>query len=341
MSKLITSIVFSFLILSIHLASTAARADGFFERAKTLQGFNQVINENLDKAKEDVPVFNAQDYRSQFEEKRTAFVPILHIHPGQVRFSYNNVVDKLTSEGTLYAIFPPNGGDPYLDEKNDNGKSFYPESQALNVVLTDFGLVLLDGHHGTITAIFYGAKTLPVKIVADYTGKEVSLVWKELESKGWAHLQSLSGVKKEPPPSFALLEDDILRYFTALVAFKILVNDPSKPEISKPKSTPLWIKINNSIPFIEFILSDVLYKSGFNVTPEMIAKKPMDANIVEGARKILLAARAANPALQHIDLFQDTAESTEVITRVTAVQATEESMTATNVAEYLKSAAKN
>ncbi len=59
MPKLITSLALSFLFLAIHLASTAARADGFFERAKTLQGFNQVINANLEKAKENVPHLGA------------------------------------------------------------------------------------------------------------------------------------------------------------------------------------------------------------------------------------------------------------------------------------------
>jgi hypothetical protein len=338
-----TPIMSLFVCLLFTVVSSDTRAEDFFSRGNTYEKFVVVIKQNLREANSEVEPFNTGMYEAQFKSQAVAFVPIGHIHPGQLRFSYNNVVDKLTSEGKKFAIFPPEGvaGDPTLNPKNDGGKSFYPESEALHVVLTDFGLVLLDGHHGTLTAIFFGAKTVPVKIVEDLTGKAASTVWPDLESRGKAHLRSLSGELKFPPSSFGELENDILRYFTALVAYKYLVISPTDIEVTPSKSANLWIKINNSIPFIEFSLSDILYRSGFGVkvTKETIAKKPMDSNIVEEARSILLTARSAghHPFLQHIDLFKDQAEADEVISQVKAVKPTEKSKEATNVAEYLKS----
>lgn len=242
-------------------------------------------------------------------------------------------------KGKKFAKFPPPGvpGDPTLDPKNDGGNSFYPASEALNVILTDYGLVLLDGHHGTLTAIFYGTRTLPVRIVADYRGKAASTLWPELESVGRAHLTSLSGEKKIPPASFAELENDILRYFTALVAYKYFVTSPTEIVATPPSSAALWIKINNSIPFIEFTLADILYKEGFGakVTQETIAKKPIESGIVEEARNILLAARSSgHPTLQHIDLFKDSVDAEGVIAQVKAFKPHRRSQ-ATNVAEYL------
>jgi hypothetical protein len=327
------------LVLSLMMiASAEVQAQSFFDGAKTLKGFQGVIRKNLTQAAQGVAAFEAASYGAQFESQSVAFVPLIHIHPGQVRYSYNNVVDKLTKEGEKFAIFPPPGqsGDPILNPENDKGHSFYPESEALNVVLSDFGLILLDGHHGVITAIYFGASTLPVRIVADYRGKGSSQLWAELEAKAWAHLQTLSRGRQVPPSSFSDLEDDILRYFVALVAYKVIVDPSGAIEYSAPKSPPIWIKINNSVPFIEFILADILTQGGLQVNQDIISQKPMDPKIVERARALLLEAQKNTPLIQAIDLFADDIQAQSVIEQVKAVPNSPALAAAKNVSEFLE-----
>lgn len=163
------------------------------------------------------------------------FLQMHEIHPGQLRYSSINVQEKINKK----------------IERN------VKELKGIPVVKACFGYVLIDGHHDVISSLALGVEELSAEVVKDLSDLNEDDFWDEMERQGYAYLYDLEGNRKTPPRDFQLLEDDPNRYFAAITARKY-AGDLSK---STGAEYPLWIKIGRDIPFIEFKISDILWRN--------------------------------------------------------------------------------
>lgn len=229
------------------------------------------------------------------EESEVQYLHMSEIQPGQIRFSSKNVEEKI-EQAALKGDFFFNRQTQSIEGKYFDGKSLFPESDALPVVKGRSGYVLTDGHHHVLAADQLSLPWVPVKRIADLSNLSDEEFWIEMERKGWVYLYDLNGQKRLPPKRFNELIDDPNRYFAALTARKV------GPEGDFSHSTgaeyPLWIKVGKDIPFIEFKISDALNAHHFFYSYEM--GKEWDLCYLEKARSIL--ANAAIPGLRVVPL---------------------------------------
>lgn len=213
------------------------------------------------------------------------YTHIDELTPGQVRFSSKNVEEKVVQAlQNGDAFFNPLAA--HFVGKYDEGKSLFPESEALPVVKGKEGFVLADGHHHVLAALALGLPWVPTKEIADLSHLSKEAFWEEMEQKGWVYPYGLDGEKRLPPKDFSLLEEDQNRYFAAITARKC--GEDGDMSRSRGAEYPLWIKIGKDIPFIEFKISDALFARGFYYDYSM-GNEPPEA-VVEEARRILIEA---------------------------------------------------
>jgi hypothetical protein len=224
------------------------------------------------------------------------YVDYHEIFPAQFRYASRNVEDKIEKAVQRgYASQNSEGGWTY---EFFEGRSIIPEKEALPVVRASFGYVLVDGHHEVLSSIALGADWIPIKIIADLGALTPERFWKEAEERGWAYLIDLHGIKHpEPPATFDQLIDDSNRYFAAISARKYAADLSS----SIGAEYPLWIKIGKDTPFIEFKISDVLWRHQIIYDYEIGDRPPEE--LIEAARAALLAADVPGlklvPSRQH------------------------------------------
>jgi len=216
---------------------------------------------------------------------RAEYVRIDTLTPGQLRYSSKNVEEKIQQLIQKKEVYYNSDTGCYVG-KYFQGKSAFPETEPLPVVRSCFGLVLIDNHHHTLAALSLDLPWVPIKEVADLSTLSSEAFWKQAEEKGWVYLYDLSGKKGIPPKNFTDLQEDPNRYFAALTARKC--SSDGDMSQSKGAQYPLWIKVGNDIPFIEFRISDALYAQHFLYLYSM-GDDP-DQESVEKARQILLEA---------------------------------------------------
>jgi hypothetical protein len=208
---------------------------------------------------------------SKIRVLQTFFLSIDKIHPGQSRYSIKNTeekVNKILKEGR--AVLDETSGT--WSYRYDDGKSAYSLENAVPVVLGSDGTILLvDGHHDIMASLAVGAKSIPVKVIENWTDLPMDTFWAKAADEGYAYLYDLQGNKKLPPTSFKDLVDDPNRYFAAIAARKL--TEGGKMSDSIGAEYPLWIKIGKDIPFIEFKISDLMIKKGL-IYNDNIEKDP-------------------------------------------------------------------
>ncbi len=205
------------------------------------------------------------------------FVKIKEIHPGQSRFSQENVdekVKKFIKDGNV--ILKKEG--PQF--KYSNNRSVLPKKEALPVVNSPVGLLLIDGHHHVKASLQVGAKIVPVKIIEDMSRLTEAEFWKVAEQKGWIYPVDLQGKWVIPPKNFSQLENDPNRYFASITALKI-----SKKGKKSGPDHPLWIKQGKDTPFIEFKIADAMYRKGLLYRSDM--NKTQRKELEEQVREVL------------------------------------------------------
>lgn len=223
-----------------------------------------------------------QMYRRLLAWREPSFVPIAVIQPGQLRFASLNVRDKVErAVKSGDALARPCCG--YL-LKHDEGRSALPREAALPVILGPSGYVLVDGHHDVLASLELGARTVPVKVVADLSNLGDDAFWREADARGYVYPYQLGGAWQRPPRHFDQLTDDPLRYFAAVAARKCSGPDQPAAESSGPDA-PLWIKVGKDIPYIEFKIADALFNGGLRYDNALGSAPPPE--LVERARGLL------------------------------------------------------
>ncbi len=218
-------------------------------------------------------------------EDSVVYLHYSQLLPGQVRYSSQNVKQKiehaLKKQDVVWNVNTARHEGKYF-----NGKSLFPEEEALPVIQAPFGLVLADGHHHTLAAITLQVEWIPIKVMADLSHLTADQFWTAAEQQGWVFLYDLEGNKTAPLQNFDHLLDDPNRYFAAFTARKCLANGDLAT--SYGAEYPVWIKVGKDIPFIEFRIADVWRQAGIHYDYEM-GENP-DAAFVEKARAVLINA---------------------------------------------------
>jgi hypothetical protein len=213
----------------------------------------------------------------------TEFVAIERIAPGQSRYASLNVEEKVIQAQKRGGALRNNGR---WVPAYRNGTTIFTENNALPVVRSPQGLILVDGHHDVRASIALGATEVPIKIIADLSGLSLEEFWRVAEEKGYVYPYAKGGIYRRPARSFMDMEDDSNRYFAAITARKCL-DSRTENAHSIGADYPLWIKVGKDIPFIEFKIADTLYEHGF-IYDLNEQNTPSDETI-EKARAILTA----------------------------------------------------
>jgi hypothetical protein len=153
---------------------------------------------------------------------------------------------------------------------HDHGRSVYGFDKRIHGVFYRGYIYIIDGHHRALVSTYLGSETLPVEVVADwsrlYSPKQFR---RELESRGLAYWQDHSGLRSEALDLCELIDDpnlQLARYLIHRVNVDLQFGNFS---ISKKSGAerPLLLKINQDIPFLEFLVADALRRAGvqFNV----------------------------------------------------------------------------
>jgi len=214
------------------------------------------------------------------------YVHYTELHPAQLSYASKDVQEKIGES--------VRDGNAVKDERNKSwkfkhhdGKSIFSEKKQLSVVKARCGYVLLDGHHKVLASIKLGAHLIAIKVIADLSELDDTQFWLEAEKRGWAHPYTIDGIRTIPPRRFEDMTDDPYRWLPYLLKGKIPENGNMK-EYSGA-DYPVWLKVGDDIPFIEFKIGQALFKNGIVYDHEMGDNLP--AYLVEDCRKILLKAQ--------------------------------------------------
>lgn len=237
------------------------------------------------------------------------FLEIENLIRGQDQVSVDNMLAKLEEKiAAKDVVWDAKQNKWTLN--HDNGKSSVPGNDPIKVIKSDQGFVVIDGHHDLFLALYLGAKTIAVEV------EEVSQLpplefWKRLIAKKQVYLpETAEELAKKAPPMFGV-RDNPNRYLASLLALKAEVSrkgDALKVLKAKALNTPIWIKINNSIPFIEFYIAEVLTKAGILYNSSWGKKIPEEA--IERSRRALVDAMKAG-SIEELKLIPLIATSAE------------------------------
>ncbi|MBS0585122.1 MAG: hypothetical protein JSR76_02330 [Verrucomicrobia bacterium] len=214
------------------------------------------------------------------------YLEISELFPSQLRYSSQNVKEKIRKKIKSGAA-TWNELEKRWELSYHNGESALSSKEALPVMKSSFGYVLVDGHHDLLASVGLEAKSIPVRVVADFSSLSEEEFWKRAEKEGLAYPYDIDGNRLIPSHDFGKLQDDSNRFFAAIAGRKYPMLDDLS--VSTGAIYPLWIKVGKDTPFIEFMIADALYKAGI-VYPYEMGDTPSDA-FVEKARKVLEEAK--------------------------------------------------
>lgn len=269
------------------LAFTAARA----EERLSAQRFLHRVGKGFE---EKAPQYS----RFKLKVGETAFVDVSWLRPGQATFSYYTILGKINNTAEEFGL-KWNGKSATWQLPFDSARAVFPlKKAALGVLLKD-GIVLADGNHKLLTSLYYGAETLPVRILADWRKYTLQEAFLDLVDANFIFPYSRSGERLHRLPTFAQLEDEPFRYLAQKLLLKCQVEESKEGELritdTRGSRTPVVCKLNRDVPFLELRMALALRMGGLQYSPR-IGVEP-SRGVVEKAREILLAARQSGKAV--------------------------------------------
>lgn len=209
------------------------------------------------------------------------YVSLALIRPAQHRYASMNVTDKINRSENFGFHFDDHNQKVF---HFDDGRSIFPEKNAIPAIETPHGYVLCDGHHSAMASFSLGCQTIPVRIFQTIPHPLGEKFWLWAETSNFAYLIDMEGKRRQPPAELDQLQDDPLRYFAAITARKF--ENPTLQD-SFGYDYPLWIKVGKDTPFIEMRIADKLRTHGF-IYQYGDEQKDLEG-LIEAARVILIA----------------------------------------------------
>lgn len=243
----------------------------------------------------------------------TVFLPVTNLIRGQDEVSIDNISAKLKDR--------TESGDVSFDAssrtwslKHDEGRSSAPIDDPIRVVKGPQGFVIIDGHHDLYLALSVGARTAPVRVVEDLSKFSALEFWEEMKSRQLVYLNRSAAELAERPPRMDDVRDNPNRYLASLLAMKTAIRIEGRNlfvEEVKGAANPVWIKIGDSIPFIEFHIAKILTEAGIRYEGNWGGNVP--DSVIEASRKALVRAKEEDrlDALESVPVLVSTEEATE------------------------------
>jgi len=217
------------------------------------------------------------------------YVHYSEIHPAQIAYASPDVhakVMEVYESGN--AKLEWDNAAPYASANiilhHCDGQSIFPPKKQLSVVKAPFGYVLIDGHHKVLASLRMNASMISIKVVEDWSLLSEDVFWYQAEQKGWAYPYTISGQYAKPPRTFDGMIDEPYRWLPYLL--KGLVPEDSDVTKYTGPDYPVWLKIGEDIPFIEFKIGQALYKNGIRYAYQ--DGDNLSPAFVEQCREILL-----------------------------------------------------
>lgn len=201
------------------------------------------------------------------------------IFPNQSTYSKLIVQDKINQSIISGNVFYDYDNNKYI-LKYDNGNSSL--KTPLSVIKSPYGYILINGHHDFISAINLGSSTIPIKIIDLLSSLSLDDFYNTASKLNYIYPYDLNGNFCSLPKSFDDLTDDPNRYF-ALISSRFYFNNM----ISNGNEYPLWLKLNNTSPFIEHKISTILRKN--SLIYQNSNNNSIPDTFLENARTILLS----------------------------------------------------
>jgi hypothetical protein len=163
-----------------------------------------------------------------------------------------------------------------------------PLEEAISVVLSPFGYVIVDGHHDFMLSLYVEAETVPVKVVGDYSRLSPREFWQTLGDKKLSYLSRKPQTLSSRAPELSELVDTPNRYLAALLTAKFTIVGGKITHFKGNPKAVVWVKINDGVPFKEFEIAQVLSDAGIEYQDKWGDDVPK--KIVTKSRNILTAA---------------------------------------------------
>lgn len=236
----------------------------------------------------------------------SGFIQLRDLIRGQDEISIDNIRAKL-SEKIADGDLRWDAGSGRWIAAHDQGLSTVPIHDPVQVILGPQGPVIADGHHDVFLALFTGAATIAVQVQEDLSGLTPVQFWEVLKARDLVYLRANARELARKTPEMFQIRDNPNRYLASLLAFKVAARTASgEIEILKTKGAraPIWLKLNDSVPFIEFEIARALTEAGIRY--ESAWKERVPDEVVERSRVALAQARESGryPLLNRIPILE-------------------------------------
>ncbi len=242
------------------------------------------------------------------------YVPVTRLTIGQILISVDNILEKKLPKRLATGDLSFDSSRGKYIFKHDHGRSTMAKDDPISVVEFEDGtLVIADGHHDYFLALAAGATTVPIEIIRSYKGSGLTKeqTWQDLIDRNLVFLPNRTAKSLlENPPGIEQVKDLPNRYLAALLAMKVQTiskRDRTELKVSSSALPPIWIKVDSSIPFVEFYIADLLEKAGIRY--QKTWKEKIPAKVLEAARRVLLNAKSSgHPVISKIPVISSDAE---------------------------------
>ena len=201
--------------------------------------------------------------------KDIAYWNVAWLSPGQNRYGFRCVVSKIAKVLKRYGVFSNESGK--ICGRFDNGRSVYPKSKAIKVVRGPESDIIVDGHHTFLSALYFGASTIPVQLIGDYRHWQPDDFWVMAERQRLVYLINSNGVSQRPG-NMLDLKNDPLRSLLSEISYKLKAGNVDKLRcLARRSESAVFIldKTNRGAPFVELVLADYLYQEGVKYHDEL------------------------------------------------------------------------
>lgn len=239
---------------------------------------------------------------------QSAYVPMNELIRGQDEISVDNTRAKL-SERINAQDLSYDSNQKKWQLNHDGGRSTCVLADPIDVVRGPNGYVIVDGHHDYYLALYVDAKTIPIRVVDDLSALSPLEFWRELKARQLVFLKETAEKLALKDPDNGMVGDFPNRYLAGLIALKAAyktdLQTGALAVVAQKSGTPepVWIKVNESIPFIEFYIAHALADAGIFYDAHWGTKIPQ--HVLHAARQALIAERASGryPLLSSIPLI--------------------------------------
>jgi hypothetical protein len=220
---------------------------------------------------------DAVEIDSSIPLNKVTFQPVKALERLQTTFSFERVerviteIDKEERGRISSGTFQHNGGN-----------SFYPKERMITTIRYKGKLYILDGHHRALVSTYLGARTIPVKIIADWSFKSEAKFFSDLKAQEFSYFMNLEGEWVGPGEFCDMISDPLLFLTRKLLLRVDLTYDAESGDLQilneRGSKLPIGIKLNRDVPFTEQEIArrlragGVLWKKGDEIDIKLLKK---------------------------------------------------------------------